>query len=199
MYPYSRPLESVLIKPTGPDCNMDCEYCFYLEKEAMFPESKVHRMSVEILEHTVRQVMQQGGQNVAFTWQGGEPTMMGVEFFEQAIEFEKRYGRSMQTAGNGLQTNGLLIDDRWCTFLRETPFLVGLSIDGPQHVHDHYRVRKGGQPTWERVNDTRKRMLDSGVEVNDDTSKEDGNETQRHETKARATEAAGERNIRVVA
>jgi uncharacterized protein len=91
---------------------------------------------------------------------------MGVDFFLQAIEFEKRYGRDGQVVGNGLQTNGLLIDDDWCRLLRESKFLVGLSLDGPEHVHDHYRRARGGQPTWQRVVDAAKRMLDNGVEVN---------------------------------
>jgi uncharacterized protein len=163
---HTKQLDSVLVKPAGPDCNMACRYCFYLEKERFFPETPVHRMSTPVLEALVRQVMTQGGQSVSFGWQGGEPTLMGVDFFKQAIEFEKKYGRDGQVVGNGLQTNGLLIDDDWCRLLRESKFLVGLSLDGPEHVHDHYRRTRGGQPTWQRVVDAARRMLDSGVEVN---------------------------------
>jgi uncharacterized protein len=163
---YTKQLDSVLVKPAGPDCNMACRYCFYLEKERFFPDSAVHRMSTPVLEALIRQVMTQGAQNVSFGWQGGEPTLMGVDFFRQTIEFEKKYGRSGQVVGNGLQTNGLLINDDWCRLLRESKFLVGLSLDGPEHVHDHYRRARGGQPTWQRVVDAAKRMLDSGVEVN---------------------------------
>jgi uncharacterized protein len=159
-------LESVLIKPAGPDCNMACAYCFYLKKQSRFPATPVHRMSPRVLEETVRQVMQQSGDNVAFAWQGGEPTLMGVDFFRQAVELERAYGRAGQTVGNGLQTNGLLIDETWCRFLRESQFLVGLSLDGLEPVHDRYRVTQGGQPTWKRVMDALKRMLNHGVEVN---------------------------------
>jgi uncharacterized protein len=162
----AKQLESVLIKPAGPDCNMACAYCFYLEKQSLFPAARVHRMSPHVLEATVRQVMQQGGENVALAWQGGEPTLMGVDFFRQAVELEQTYGRNGQTVGNGLQTNGLLIDETWCRFLRQSQFLVGLSLDGPEHIHDRYRVTQGGQPTWKRVTDALKRMLDHGVEVN---------------------------------
>ncbi len=163
---HTKQLDSVLVKPAGPDCNMACRYCFYLEKERFFPGTAVHRMSTPVLEALVRQVMAQGPANVSFGWQGGEPTLMGVDFFRQAIEFEKQFGRNGQIVGNGLQTNGLLIDDDWCRLLRESKFLVGLSLDGPEHVHDHYRRARGGQPTWRRVVDSSKRMLDRGVEVN---------------------------------
>jgi uncharacterized protein len=162
----SKELSSVLIKPAGPDCNMACRYCFYLEKEALFPSVAPRRMTDRILTETVRQVMRQGGSHVSFGWQGGEPTLMGVQFFRRVRELQKTYGRSGQVVGNGLQTNGLLIDDEWCRVLAETPFLVGLSLDGPQHVHDHYRVGRGGAPTWQRVMETRSRLLDHGVEVN---------------------------------
>ena len=159
-------LNSVLIKPAGPDCNLACRYCFYLEKSRLFPSSAVHRMSDDVLAATVRQMMTAGSTNLSFGWQGGEPTLMGVDFFERAVELQKRHGRSGQTVGNGLQTNGLLIDADWCRFLRDARFLVGLSLDGPQHVHDHYRRTRGGQPTWDRVTAASKRMLDAGVEVN---------------------------------
>ncbi len=162
----TKPLQSVLIKPTGPDCNLDCTYCFYLEKSALYPEQKVHRMSVEVLEEMVKQVMQSGSANLSFGWQGGEPTMMGLDFFRKAVEFQQQYGRPGQTVGNGLQTNGILIDDEWCEFLREYNFLIGLSLDGPQHVHDKYRFTVGGRPSWHRVVDTAKRFMDTGVAAN---------------------------------
>ncbi|MGI6457431.1 MAG: anaerobic sulfatase maturase [bacterium] len=159
-------LQSVLIKPTGPDCNLDCTYCFYLQKSALFPEQKVHRMTVEILEEMVRQVMQTGHQQLSFGWQGGEPTMMGVEFFRKAVEFQKTYGRPGQSVGNGLQTNGILIDDEWCELLREYNFLVGLSLDGPEHVHDKYRFTLGGRPSHKKVEETARRLLGSEVATN---------------------------------
>lgn len=162
----SKPLNSVLIKPAGPDCNMACTYCFYLEKAGLFPTVKVHRMEDRVLRETVRQVMRNGAQQVSFGWQGGEPTLMGRQFFQRAVQYQIRYGRPGQVVGNGLQTNGILIDENWARFLADARFLVGLSLDGPQHVHDRYRSLVGGQPSWERVVRARDVMLNAGVEVN---------------------------------
>ncbi|MCJ7680098.1 MAG: anaerobic sulfatase maturase [Candidatus Aminicenantes bacterium] len=160
-----KPLLSVLVKPAGPDCNMGCTYCFYLEKAALYPENKNHRMDEETLENLVRQVMEQAGRQVSFGWQGGEPTLMGLDFFRKAVEFQQRYGRG-QTVGNGLQTNGILINEEWTEFLHDFRFLVGLSLDGPEHVHDHYRRLKSGEASWARVADKARLMLEGGVEVN---------------------------------
>lgn len=160
-----KPLNSLLVKPAGPDCNMECTYCFYREKESLFPEHKLHRMSLEILEEMVRQMMMQGGTEVSFTWQGGEPTLMGLSFYRKAVEFQKRYGNG-QVVGNALQTNGLLIEEQWAKFFKEYNFLIGLSLDGPQHVHDRYRFLSGGRGSWKRVVDTAKLLLDAGVAVN---------------------------------
>ena len=124
-----RPLSSVLIKPTGPDCNLDCTYCFYLEKSELFKQSPVHRMSPEIQEELIRQVMQQSGESISLTWQGGEPTLMGLDFYKRAIELEKKYGHN-QIVGNGLQTNGILLNRNWASFLKEYDWLVGISLDG---------------------------------------------------------------------
>jgi uncharacterized protein len=159
-------LESVLIKPAGPDCNMACAYCFYLEKHGLFRGTPMHRMSPQVLEETVRQVMQGGEKNVVFAWQGGEPTLMGVDFFRRAVELQKAHGHDGQAVGNALQTNGLLIDEAWCRLLRDAHFLIGLSLDGPAHVHDRYRTTRGGQPTWKRVTEALGRMLEHGVEIN---------------------------------
>ena len=163
--PHQKQLYSILIKPAGPDCNMACTYCFYLEKESMFRETDVHRMKEEVLEEMIRQVMSQAGEHVSFGWQGGEPTLMGLPFFKKVVEFQKRYG-SGQTVGNGLQTNGLLLDEKWANFLKENRFLVGLSLDGPKHIHDHYRKTKGGGGTWERVMKSAKLLLNEGAAVN---------------------------------
>ena len=100
-----RPLTSILIKPAGPDCNLQCTYCFYLDKAALFPETQNHRMSLETLEELIRQVMQQSGREVSIAWQGGEPALMGLEFYQKVIEFETKYGHGKQV-GNGFQTNG---------------------------------------------------------------------------------------------
>lgn len=158
-------LNSILVKPAGPDCNMACTYCFYLEKAELFSETKIHRMNEDILEEMTRQVLSQGEQQISFAWQGGEPTLMGLPFFEKAVGFQKRYGRG-HSVGNGLQTNGILIDEHWAKFLNTYNFLVGISLDGPEHIHDHYRLRQNGQGSWSRVVDRAKLMLDSGVEVN---------------------------------
>jgi uncharacterized protein len=158
-------LRDVLIKPAGPDCNLACSYCFYLEKGAMFRESNVHRMSDDVLETLIRQVMGTAGEQVSFGWQGGEPTLMGVDFFQKVVDLQMRYGRG-QSVGNGLQTNGILIDQTWADFLSHYQFLVGLSLDGPEHIHDHYRRTRGGRGTWQTVLDAGKRLMDAGVATN---------------------------------
>lgn len=160
-----KPLSSVLIKPAGPDCSLACDYCFYLEKSALFAPGP-HRMSEAVLRTTVRQVMQQGGREISFGWQGGEPTLMGLPFFELAVQYQARCGRPGQVVGNGLQTNGLHLDSRWARFLAETRFLVGLSLDGPEHVHDRYRRFRGGEGSWKRVAASRDLLLSAGVAVN---------------------------------
>ncbi|MBN1154245.1 anaerobic sulfatase maturase [candidate division KSB1 bacterium] len=162
--PYE-PLTSVLVKPAGPDCNMACTYCFYYDKASLFPESLKHRMSESVLEEMIKQMMQQGAKQVSFGWQGGEPTLMGLPFYRKAVQLQQKYGNG-QTVGNGLQTNGILIDNDWAKFLRDYHFLVGLSLDGPRHVHDHYRKMLGGAGSWSTVNDHLKMMLDNDVEVN---------------------------------
>ncbi|MFQ5720931.1 MAG: anaerobic sulfatase maturase [Candidatus Aminicenantales bacterium] len=158
-------INSVLVKPAGPDCNMACTYCFYLKKSSLFPQTRIHRMNEEILEETVKQVLQQGGPEVSFSWQGGEPTLMGLGFFRKAVRFQQQYGRS-QVVGNGLQTNGLLINREWANFLKEYRFLVGLSLDGPAHIHDRYRRLPTGKGSWSLVSDRARLLLDSGVAVN---------------------------------
>jgi len=160
-----RPLNSVLIKPTGPDCNLDCSYCFYLEKSELFKQSAVHRMSPEIQEELIRQVMQQSGNNVSLAWQGGEPTLMGLDFYKRAIELEKKYGHN-QMVGNGLQTNGMLLDKNWAAFLKEYDWLVGISLDGPEHIHNRYRFDKGQKGTHQRVEENAMMLLQEGVAAN---------------------------------
>jgi len=164
-FPHKKQLSSVLIKPAGPDCNMACTYCFYRDKEAFFPGAKIHRMSEEILEETIRQVLSQPLKAVSIGWQGGEPTLMGFPFFEKAVALQIRYGRG-KSVGNGLQTNGLLIDKDWAKFLKKYNFLVGLSLDGPAHIHNRYRMHIGGQDSWAEVVDRARLLLDEGVEVN---------------------------------
>lgn len=163
--PRKKNLQTILVKPAGPDCNMACTYCFYLKKKALFHGPPLHRMSEKILEELIRQGMHQAGRQVNFTWQGGEPLLMGLPFFRKAIEFQMRYGAG-QVVGNGLQTNGLLIDDEWVDFLRSYHWLVGVSLDGPRHVHDRYRRTAGGGSSWETVVKNAEKMLGAGVAVN---------------------------------
>ncbi|MFC2167937.1 anaerobic sulfatase maturase [Acidobacteriota bacterium] len=158
-------LDSILIKPAGPDCNMNCTYCFYLKKLKLFPEKKVHRMTEEILDKVIRQLLAQTLRELSFSWQGGEPTLMGLPFFQKAVDLQQKYGRA-QVVGNGLQTNGLLIDKKWAEFLNTYKFLIGLSLDGPEHVHDKYRYLRNGKGSWSKVENSAKLMLDSGVAVN---------------------------------
>lgn len=163
--PARKSLSSVLVKPAGPDCNLACRYCFYRDKSGIFPQTAVHRMSEAVLEAIVRQLLSQKTAEVSIGWQGGEPTLAGLDFFRKAVEFEKTYGVGKRV-GNGLQTNGLLLDRDWARFLREYRFLVGLSLDGPRDCHDRYRIRAGGRPTWAETVDRAKLLLDEGVEVN---------------------------------
>jgi uncharacterized protein len=159
------PLDSILIKPAGPDCNLGCEYCFYLEKSALYPGSNTHRMNDRVLEELIKQTMEQSGGNFSFGWQGGEPTLMGLDFFKKVVHYEKVYGKNKMVS-NGLQTNGLLLDEEWADFLKKYDFLVGLSLDGPQHIHDKYRLTKNNQPSWEEGNKSARMLLERGVAVN---------------------------------
>lgn len=141
-----------MVKPSGSQCNLDCAYCFYLHKEELLQQPKKSRMSDSLLEQHIRQYIEtHTGSEVVFSWQGGEPTLMGLEFFRRVIELQARYKKPGQAVENDLQTNGILLDADWCTFLKQNNFLVGLSIDGPAALHDEYRSSKGGTPTFERV------------------------------------------------
>jgi uncharacterized protein len=159
-----RALTNVLIKPAGPDCNLGCTYCFYLDKAALFPPG-AHRMTEPVLAATLRQMLAQDAAAVSFSWQGGEPTLMGLGFFQKAVDYEMAFGRG-QTVSNALQTNGIRLDATWARFLAKYRFLVGLSLDGPAHVHDKYRVNHGGKGTWRKVDDRARMLLDAGVAVN---------------------------------
>ncbi|MBM3214529.1 anaerobic sulfatase maturase [Candidatus Poribacteria bacterium] len=142
----------VMAKPIGPLCNLDCKYCFYLEKEALYPPRNRFRMSSEVLEAYVSQYIEsQPGSEIHFAWQGGEPTLMGVDFFRRVVELQAQHCPPDKRIANAFQTNATLLDDEWCAFLAENRFLVGVSIDGPRHLHDRYRVDKQGQPTFDLV------------------------------------------------
>ncbi|HAK55046.1 MAG: anaerobic sulfatase maturase [SAR202 cluster bacterium] len=141
----------VLAKPTGAICNLDCSYCFFLEKEQLYPGSSF-RMSDEILEAYIRQLIEtHRSDTVTVAWQGGEPTLMGLDFYRRAAELEQRFKKPGMRFENTMQTNGVLLDDEWCEFFKVNDFLVGLSLDGPREMHDHYRVDKSGDPTFDRV------------------------------------------------
>lgn len=145
------PYFHVLAKPTGSACNLNCAYCFFLAKEALYPDSRF-RMADELLENYIRQYIEaQGGDRVTIAWQGGEPTLMGLDFFKRSVEYARKYARPGMQIEYTIQTNGTLLNDEWCAFFREHNFLVGLSIDGPQQLHDAYRVDKGGRPTFTKV------------------------------------------------
>jgi uncharacterized protein len=141
----------IMAKPVGPICNLDCKYCFYLEKENLYPGASTWAMPDDVLESYIRQYIEaQDAPTINFAWQGGEPTLLGVDFFRKAVELEKRYSHGKRIE-NAFQTNGVLLDDRWAEFLAANRFLVGLSLDGPAELHDCYRLNKGGQPTFEAV------------------------------------------------
>jgi len=141
-----------MVKPIGAICNLDCTYCYYLHKKELLGTSSKFRMSDDILETHIRQYIEgQDGSEVVFSWQGGEPTLLGIEFFRKVVNLQKKHKRPNQRIENDLQTNGTLLDDAWATFLAEHNFLVGLSIDGPKKLHDAYRLGKDGRPTFDQV------------------------------------------------
>jgi len=158
----------LMAKPAGPSCNLRCDYCFYLEKMAFFRDSRNCRMSDEVLEAYVRRVVEanrEDPEGILFAWQGGEPTLMGLDFFRKALAVEMRQaaGRPVR---NTLQTNGLLLDDRWCEFLARNGFLVGLSLDGPREIHDRYRRGTGGASTFHKVHRALRLLGKHGVQFN---------------------------------
>lgn len=160
------PAFHVMAKPTGARCNMRCDYCFFLEKDKLYPGSNF-RMSDEVMEAYIRQTIEAHRvPQVTIAWQGGEPTLMGLDFFRRAVETEKKYARTGMRIENTLQTNGVLIDAKWCRFLRENRFLVGLSLDGPRQLHDAYRHDKAGNSVFDRVVRAAKLMQKHRVEFN---------------------------------
>jgi len=145
------PAFHVMLKPRGAICNLNCAYCYYLSKERLYPDSHF-RMTDELLETFTRQYLQaQRVPEATFGWQGGEPTLMGLDFFRRAVELQEKYRRPGMRVINALQTNGTTLDDEWCRFFRAHDFLIGLSLDGPQELHDAYRLDKGGHRSFDRV------------------------------------------------
>jgi uncharacterized protein len=149
--PQPPPAFHIMTKPRGAICNLDCKYCYFLSKERLYPDSEF-RMAENLLEEYTRQYIEaQRVPEVTFAWQGGEPTLMGLDFFELAVRYQQKYKKPGMRIHNALQTNGVLLDDDWCRFFKASDFLIGISIDGPRELHDAYRVDKGGQPTFDRV------------------------------------------------
>jgi len=140
-----------LVKPTGAVCNLDCKYCFFLSKEMLYPGSRF-RMADELLEIYIRQLLESHqAPEVNIAWQGGEPTLMGLDFFKRSVQYAEKYRRPDQEILHTIQTNGTKLDDEWCAFFKDNRFLVGISIDGPRDLHDAYRVTKGGQGSFDQV------------------------------------------------
>jgi len=156
----------VLAKPSGPICNLDCTYCYFLSKEALYPGDRF-RMPDDVLGAYIRQVLEsETAPDVTIAWQGGEPTLMGVEFFRQAVAIAEAEKRPGQRLHHTIQTNGTLLTDEWCALLAEHRFLVGLSIDGPPHLHDVFRVDKRGGPTFEKARRGWDLLQAHGVDTN---------------------------------
>ena len=159
----------VMAKPIGPICNLDCEYCYYLHKEELYPRGERWRMPDDTLETFIKQYIDAqpaDAPEITFAWQGGEPTLLGVEFFERVVELQKQNAPKGQRIVNSLQTNGVLLDDRWCGLFKNHGFLIGLSIDGPAALHDRYRYDKKGQPTFNAVLRGLKLLKQHQVEFN---------------------------------
>ena len=160
------PAFHVMLKPRGPVCNLGCAYCYYLSKDGLYPGSDFC-MSDEVLESFTRQyIAAQRAPEVTFGWQGGEPLLMGLDFFRRAVALQDKHRKPGMRVVNALQTNGTLLDDAWCRFFREHDFLVGLSLDGPREAHDAYRADKGGRPTFDRVMTGLALLREHGVEFN---------------------------------
>ena len=161
---------NIMTKPIGPRCNIACKYCYYLEKEKLFPQEKKFRMSDAVLETYTRQMietaLQAGMSEVNFAWQGGEPTMLGVDFFRRAVALQERYAPPGIRVSNAFQTNAMLLDDEWGAFLGKHGFLIGVSIDGPKRIHDRYRVDRAGRPTFDAVMRGVEMLRRHGVEHN---------------------------------
>ena len=156
----------ILGKPSGATCNYDYTYCFFLSKEKLYPNSRF-RMSDETLETYIRQLLEsQRAPEVTIAWQGGEPTLMGLDFFKRAMDYVTHYTRPGVTVGHTMQTNGTLLNEAWCEFFLEHHFLIGLSMDGPQAMHDTYRVDKGGAPTFHKVLRAARLLQEHQVEFN---------------------------------
>lgn len=146
----SQPIH-LMCKPRASVCNLDCKYCYYLQKEELYPDSNLRMDDATLERYTSEYIAAQDGDEVVFSWQGGEPLLQKREFYERAVQYQQRYARPGMRIYNTLQTNGTLLDENWCHFFKEHDFLLGISLDGPQELHDAYRVDKRGAPTFAAV------------------------------------------------
>ena len=157
----------VMAKPVGPSCNLDCTYCYYLAKATLPDGSRSGKMSDQVLEKFVRGYIEGvTAGDVVFSWQGGEPTLLGVDFFRRVIEIQKKYAKPNQVLHNDLQTNGTLLDDEWCRLLKDNRFLVGLSVDGPRDIHDEFRFDKKGESSFDKVLNAANLLKRHGIPFN---------------------------------
>jgi uncharacterized protein len=160
-------IESILVKPASAVCNLDCEYCFYLDRAAdPYADLAERTMSLEMLERLVDGFMFYSWPNSAFAFQGGEPTLAGLAFFETLVRFQQHYGRNGHNVSNSIQTNGILLDKSWCELFRGYRFLIGLSLDGPEEIHDRYRFNKAGHGTASKVVDAVRLLQTEKIEFN---------------------------------
>lgn len=163
--PFAKPLY-IMLKPAGAHCNLACKYCYYLEKNKLYPTAQRHLMSDEMLEQFTREYIEAQTMNqVLFTWHGGEPLLRSIDFYRKALSLQQKYAGSRRI-DNVIQTNGTLLTDEWCEFFAQNHWLVGISIDGPQPDHDHYRLTAAGKPSWKKVMQGIKLLKKHGVEWN---------------------------------
>ncbi|MHA1890613.1 MAG: anaerobic sulfatase maturase [Promethearchaeota archaeon] len=156
----------VMLKPSGSACNLDCKYCFYTSRKKLYPKSNF-RMQIKVLERFTKQyIAAQKGPDIIFGWQGGEPLLMGIEFFKKALSIQEKYSKPSKRILNTIQTNGTLINDEWAKFFKENNFLVGISLDGPKKYHDKYRVDKKGEGSFDNVIRGLKKLQENDVEFN---------------------------------
>lgn len=163
--PFAKPLY-VMLKPAGAHCNLACKYCYYLEKNKLYPTAQRHLMSDEMLEQFTREYIEAQTMNqMLFTWHGGEPLLRSIDFYRKALSLQQKYAGGKRI-DNVIQTNGTLLTDEWCEFFAQNHWLVGISIDGPQPYHDHYRLTAAGKPSWKKVMQGIKLLKKHGVEWN---------------------------------
>ena len=155
----------VFAKPTGPLCNLGCEYCYYLKKDGLYPQSEPFRMPDSVLvTYIVQHIETANEPEIRFSWHGGEPTVLGLDYFRKIVEFQRKHQPPGKRILNGMQTNGTLLDEEWCRFFADNNFRIGISLDGPGEIHDRYRLTKDGKPTFDRVIRGYELLCEYGIE-----------------------------------